>query len=57
MLGNYRVATQLVASRVVLSSTELVSYNIVLWHPVTRFTIILLKVGLSCNISSLKLKW
>jgi hypothetical protein len=27
MLGNYRVAAQLVASRVVLSSTELVSYN------------------------------
>jgi hypothetical protein len=26
MLGNYRVAAQLVASRVVLSSTELVSY-------------------------------
>jgi hypothetical protein len=27
MLGNYRVAAQLVAPRVVLSSTELVSYN------------------------------
>jgi hypothetical protein len=26
MLGNYRVAAQLVASRVVLSSIELVSY-------------------------------
>jgi hypothetical protein len=26
MLGNYRVAAQLVASRVVFSSTELVSY-------------------------------
>jgi hypothetical protein len=28
MLGNYRVAAQLVASRVVLSSTQLVSYTI-----------------------------
>jgi hypothetical protein len=28
MLGNYRVAAQLVATRVVLSSTELVSYII-----------------------------
>jgi hypothetical protein len=28
MLGIYRVAAQLVASRVVLSSTELVSYEI-----------------------------
>jgi hypothetical protein len=27
MLGNYRVAAQLVASRVVLSSTELVSFG------------------------------
>jgi hypothetical protein len=26
MLGNYRVAAQLVASRVVLSSTELIKY-------------------------------
>jgi hypothetical protein len=28
MLGNYRVAAQLAASRVVLSSTELVSHEI-----------------------------
>jgi hypothetical protein len=27
MLGNYRVAAQLLVSRVVLSPTELVSYN------------------------------
>jgi hypothetical protein len=31
MLGNYRVAEHLVASRVVLSSIELVSYTIDLW--------------------------
>jgi hypothetical protein len=30
MLGNYRVAAQLVASQVVLSSTELVSYKLCL---------------------------
>jgi hypothetical protein len=29
MLGNYRVAAQLAASRVVLSSTELVSYTLI----------------------------
>jgi hypothetical protein len=30
--GNYRVAAQLVASRVVVSSTELVSYTIIILH-------------------------
>jgi hypothetical protein len=31
MLGNYRVASQLVASRVVLSSIELVNYLVIHW--------------------------
>jgi hypothetical protein len=31
MLGNYRVAAQLLASRVVLSSTELVSVCVLQW--------------------------
>jgi hypothetical protein len=33
MLGNYRVAAQLVASRAVLSSTELVSFSYMYMSP------------------------
>jgi hypothetical protein len=42
MLENYRVAAQLVASRVVFSSTELVMYG---WYMLDFFVFLLLSVS------------
>jgi hypothetical protein len=47
MLGIYRVAAQLAASRVILSSTELVS------QLVTQYELMYLEVGIRANSTTL----